>query len=228
MIARLRQRNNPRPGISLRRCLASFAGGVILVVQGAAAASTPIVDIQESGRKIQLDGFLLEWNEATARTFSGDRRLIWNAVNTSEGFTGFFKSTTADSCRIDSIRLCGSREISCWTIRLANDAVKSSLSTSIAVARDTGSLYSAEFVLPWFALAKPGAKQYRVEMTAFAACGDSSKIVCVGDLVTAPAASFLTPKIKVQIAFIAVLLAAFAFLQFSVRKKTRRTAKPRR
>ena len=224
----LRKRNNSRPGIRFRHCLVAFISGVILVAQGAAAASIPTVDIQETGRKIQLDGFLLEWNEATARTWNGDRRLIWNAVNTPEGFTGFLKNTTADSCRIDSVRLCGSRGISCWTIRLASDAVKSSLSTAFAVARDTGSLYSAEFVLPWFALAKPGEKQYRVEMTAFSACGDSSKIVCSGNMVTAPAASLLTPKIKVQIAFIAVLLAAFAFLQFSVRKKTRRTAKPRR
>jgi hypothetical protein len=223
----IRHGNNPRPGMVIRRRLPALIGAVF-VFNVIASAGIPIVDIQETGRKIQLDGFLLEWNEATARSWNGDRRLIWNAVNTPEGFTGFLKNTTADSCRIDSIRLCGSREISCWTIRLANDAVKSSLSAGFAVAKDTGSLYSAEFAMPWFALAKPGEKRYRVEMTAFSVCGDSSKIVCCGDVAAIPAASFLTPKIKVQIAFIAVMLAAFVFLQLSVRKKTRRTAKPRR
>ena len=218
-----------------RRGVAGWLRGLPALVAGAAQilavvvqAAAPVVDIQESGRKIQLDGFLLEWNEATARPFNGNGRLIWNAVNTSEGFTGFFKNTTSDSCRIVKIRLCSASGSPCWNIDLTNDGVRSSLSAVSAVAQIAGSLYSAEFVVPWSALVRPGERRYRVEITAYAACGDSSRIECQGAVMIAPKASVLTPKIKMQIVFIGVLLAAFLFLQFAVRKKKIRTAKPRR
>jgi hypothetical protein len=58
------------------------------VVSGGIAADT--VEIERHGRRIQVDGFLLEWGRGDARGW-GASEWMWDAVNTVDGVAGYFR-----------------------------------------------------------------------------------------------------------------------------------------
>jgi hypothetical protein len=132
-------------------------------------------DITRTGKRIQLDGFLIEWNENRRHLWGGSGGWYWDALNTPEGVAGYF-STASARC-------------STWTFSI--DAVSGDSRPRLTAVTDTGSgtmhdfacvnreqhdsatVITVEWVLPWDSVWVDSAGNYAVHAAGVSACGDT-------------------------------------------------------
>jgi hypothetical protein len=141
-----------------------------------------VVDISRSGRRIQRDGFLIEWSEKSRREWSGSTVWYWDAVNTPEGVAGYFHSE-ATRC-------------SSWTFQ-ADVRHGASLPLELSVPdtgettgrffctartqRDSLFVLTAEWVIPWDSVAVDSGGTYAIHLAGHSACGDTLQpLLCTG------------------------------------------------
>lgn len=88
--------------IPLALCLLFLLTGMVEY----AAARTTMEPVDRFGRKILLDGFLMEWEAQHAKPLgSNDSLWVWDAMLTTEGVAGYFRLKSAPSCSTWSIGL---------------------------------------------------------------------------------------------------------------------------
>ena len=71
---------------------------ILIVTLIALTSAGGTFDISRSGRKIQLDGFLMDWMEKNRQAWSGSALWSWDAVNTADGVAGYFHMDGAPAC----------------------------------------------------------------------------------------------------------------------------------
>jgi len=54
--------------------------------------------VTKTGRKILLDGFLMEWRTESARTWDSAGAWLWDVVATSEGLAGYLRLQKPQTC----------------------------------------------------------------------------------------------------------------------------------
>src|SRR5512133_3267477 len=70
--------------------------------------SQVVYEVKDTGRRIQLDGFLLEWKPSLAKSFGDNIEFVCDAFKTPEGLSGYCKSKNPVSCGD-------------WTITVSNE-----------------------------------------------------------------------------------------------------------
>jgi hypothetical protein len=212
----------------LKHALRIMIIGMVIVyaVTGTAhAMRTSNITISQQGKKIQLDGFLLEWKSENAHTFAGDGRLLWDAVNTTEGLAGYVKMVMTDSCRPVALVICADTA-SCADISLRKDSMQTAGAVMYAAAGDSLSK-TVEFIVPWN---EHGPDTIQVMLTAVSECGDTiGKVACKTKTIIQRKTTIMTATLKFQLVFIAVLIIAYLVLMSRIRKMkiTRRKEWPR-
>ena len=69
---------------------------VVCIVIG--ATDTITVQVEHEGRKIQHDGFLMEWSLKNASVWGGDSTCRYDVMTTPEGLAGYFRLHCAGAC----------------------------------------------------------------------------------------------------------------------------------
>jgi len=68
----------------------------VLMIFAAIASYADTVDVDRRGRRVQVDGFLLEWSAKDAREWA--EGWAWDAVITPDGVSGYVESRGAPAC----------------------------------------------------------------------------------------------------------------------------------
>lgn len=205
------------------------AGALLLGACAASVVAVTDVRIEAYSRPIQLDGFLLEWNEQDGRVLGADSLLIWDAANTKEGLAGYLKAPVRESCAVDYVRLYPDMNA---VHRYKQIALTDSVSTSgfyqLYHRREDPAATIAEFLLFWDDIDVDSAGAYRVGLIGYTGCGDTLGPLVLAGNRSAPRGGLFTPRMWVQLAVIVVMLAVYVALYVRVRKRNRRRESPRR
>jgi hypothetical protein len=187
------------------------------------------VEVDSYSRPIQLDGFLLEWDEQEARDFDGDARLLWDAANTKEGLAGYLKTPVRESCGVYFVRLYPTMDAvhRYKQITLA-DSVSSSDYYRLYQREGDSAAIIAEFLLFWDDIDLDSAGAYRVGMIAYTECGDTLGPLVLQGSRLAPRGTLFTPRMWVQLIVIVVMLTLYVVLYVRIRRRNRRRESPRR
>jgi hypothetical protein len=180
--------------------------------------------VNRSGRRIQLDGFLMDWIAQERRPWGGSSGWVWDAVNTPEGVAGYFHSRR-EQCSswvffTDASRLKSKP----WEMRVSGTAeMTNTFYRATSAAHDSAHALTVEWVIPWDSIAADSSGAYAIHVAGRSACGDSLQpLLLAGSLYAMVKHSWLPPRFAERIILIVVLLAVFIVMQFKVRKKTHR------
>jgi hypothetical protein len=216
--------DNGRISLFMRSCVRILL--VLAVCQPVFSRDT--VGVIESGRRIQLDGFLLDWVKKGQHVWRGSGGWVWDAINTPEGVAGYFHcgvvSCSSWNFFIDPRRLTARP----WKMHLDSSS-QSGNHHYRAQRTDRDSLFSVtfEWLVPWDSLALDSSGNYAIHCIGENGCGDSiPPFIIVGT--RNAASSFLPPRFKTRVALIVALLALFIALQLTMKKKRRRREPLRR
>jgi hypothetical protein len=130
------------------------------------------IAVKGYGRRIQLDGFLLEWNAQSAHAWK-NRDQLWyiDAIATTEGLSGYIRSDSSVSC-------------SSWTFSFRQPFGKEPVELKIppsesSIYKIDSKLWESEkkitieWLIPWEHIAFDSAGVYRLFLAGTSDCGDS-------------------------------------------------------
>lgn len=190
----------------------------------AALQGATVHDVIRSGRAVQIDGFLVEWDKMQARMLDTSTNLTGDFISTPVGLTGYFIVASTDTCPLLEVSLfdlhLGSSPL--LTIRL--DSADAATRHSAMQRVSTGSAASVvvEWLLSWSKLGIVAGEPYRLNCVVSDRC--SGMIVAGFEIRSVqPKQRFITDKIKIQLMIIAALLGLYLFLKIKVGKRTKRT-----
>jgi hypothetical protein len=130
--------------------------------------------VERDGRTIQLDGFLLEWKKADARPLAPGSPWYYDACNTREGLTGYFKTENGSLCRPWKFRFLHHR-LSAYAymeLQTRTDSAKPFYRISTGEGTAEKGLV-AEWLIPWDSIWHDSSGAYQVGLFAFDTCGDT-------------------------------------------------------
>jgi hypothetical protein len=127
--------------------------------------------IAERGRRIQLDGFLLEWREVNARPLFSDQHWRFDAVITPEGVSGYcIGPNPATDCSpwnvTFEIETAHSRSIRA----IAVDSVRSSSWYALSRSDDSLRAFAVEWVVDRKTLSDTSSNPLRIRLSATDGC----------------------------------------------------------
>jgi hypothetical protein len=183
-------------------------------------------DITRSGRKTQLDGFLMDWMEKNRRNWEGSVRWSWDAINTPDGVAGYFHTSDATVCSSWVFRVDAGFHGPCeMVVSMVKDTENGFYCTSRSQQGKQSSI-TVEWILPWDSAAVDENGSYAMTITGNSACRDSLEpIVLTGK--RSEIKNTLPGYFALKIVAIIVLFMVFVFFQLKIRKKSRRKGSPR-
>lgn len=188
------------------------------------AYSGDSVNIDRSGRRIQLDGFLMDWNEKNKHPWGGSAVWTWDAVKTTEGIAGYFHAKSAP-CSSWTFYI-DPRHASSRPIALRSGAGSSMYRTAGSL-HDGSFAVTFEWIIPWDSLSIDGAGTFAVNCAGVSGRGDTLRpLLMTGSVSRKP--DWLPSRFTERVVLIGVLLVLFLVLQRKVRKKSHRRESPRR
>ncbi len=173
------------------------------------------VDIDRQGKRIQTDGFLLEWSSKTARQWG--ESWHWDAVNTPEGVAGYFSSGDNAVCSawVFSIEPSGAQKE--FEIRIP-EKMRGEFYTVDEQRFDSLNAVTVEWVIPWSALDTTGG--YALSISAKSSCGDTlDPLLLTGS--RQRNISLITPRLITQALLIVILLVVYFYIRKKVIKKSK-------
>jgi hypothetical protein len=182
-----------------------------------------MIDIERHGRKIQLDGFLLEWGQKTVRPWPDSDLWRLDVINTPEGLAGYFHTDTA-ICSSWTFTFDSHRNDEPVTIRIP--AAASNI-YKVDSSPDGSTGYVIEWLIPWSLIMEGNDSSYVIELDGKSSCGDTLTNLLLSGF-TAPPPKIFNRRIVTQIVLIAILVAAYATIRVRLRRQNRRRVSPRR
>jgi hypothetical protein len=179
-----------------------------------------IQPVSKSGRMVQLDGFLLEWNKDSAKALAGGYPWAWDAMATKEGFTGYVKTTKALTCHDWTFTFLARRLSPYASMKMSTspDQPQTFYRLNLPNAGPDSSL-AVEWVIPWDSVTVDTSGAYQIGLMAVDSCGDTlTPVIFNGHAYTAEKTS-PWGKVYSKGIFLAVLLAALYYLRRSTGKK---------
>ncbi|MGA2506951.1 MAG: hypothetical protein ABSF80_05690 [Chitinispirillaceae bacterium] len=203
---------------------------VMIAAAYSLVAAREIVDISRSGRRIQLDGFLIDWNEKDRKPWSGSNTWHWDALNTPEGVAGYFHGAAVRCSTwtfyIDA-RHGASRP---WKISVPyQDTGRKTgeLFCTNSVPRDSLFVLTVEWVIPWDSVAVDSNGTYALHLMGHNACGDTLQpLLITGNMYSLKNNGWFSPRFAGIVLFIALLAAIITAVRITIRKKILRRQSP--
>jgi hypothetical protein len=172
----------------------------------------------QQGKRIQLDGFPLEWKRDLARPLDGSPRLSWSAINAPDGFTACFFWNLTDSCPPAKLLfypdLNNPHQIS--SVALAVGEQSALAATQLL---DEDSAVSTEVIIGWNDIAVDSLGVYRIGAAALDSCGDTLATALFEGKRYAEAQKVLSPRLFAQFLSIALLLTLYVVMNLRIRKR---------
>ncbi|MDR3013261.1 MAG: hypothetical protein LBU70_08640 [Chitinispirillales bacterium] len=144
------------------------------------------ISITRQGRRVEIDGFLLEWDLGAARRWHPSSPWTWDAVNTADGLAGYFALHAAQQACTAAVSEETPDAPLPWTFAVT--AVNTGKSIKFTVpnqvrgenfAFDVSSFesdgyYIMEWIVPWnFWGNGGGANRYTLTLNGHSACNDT-------------------------------------------------------
>ena len=178
--------------------------------------------IEQSSRKIQKDGFLIEWSLQNSRVWSRDHQVTWDAVNTAEGLAGYI--------RFGQLHSNGRWQIHAyikngmlfeWLLDSTGTGGPTyAVDRKVAAGTSTGTL---EFLLPWNSIALQPDSSYQIAFTALSPTGDTLVPLYIAGTRKTAIKKGTWSAVNFQAGAIGILLVVFIILQMRIKRKKRRT-----
>lgn len=130
------------------------------------------ISVEKYGRRIQLDGFLLEWNAQTAKPWKNNNQTWFiDAVNTEEGLAGYFRSDSSVSCSSWFFTFSQPSVKQIFKIQFPNSG--NEFYKSDPKLYDSLGIITIEWVIPWKQISYDSTGKYSLFITGNSNCGDS-------------------------------------------------------
>lgn len=200
---------------------------LLIVTLFALPSAGETFDINRSGRKIQLDGFLMDWMEKNRQSWSGSTLWSWDAVNTADGIAGYFHAGGAPACSSWNFKVDAGRHGHCEMVASsAKDTETAVYCVNRAPQQRNLQSITVEWLLQWDSVAVDSSGTYAINIAGNSACGDSlESMLFTGKK---PSKTGLLPKnFTLKLIAIILLFVVFFSMQIRIRKKTRRKGSPR-
>ncbi len=185
--------------------------------------------VKEHERRIQLDGFLLEWKSSSSKNWYKDSLWLWDVINTPEGITGYFKSKMTPECSDWTFTFKNNDNSRKFIIAIRKDTLNKGNSDFYQIDRQTLStsgIVIVEWVIPWDSLKIDSSGLYKIHVTGVSACGDSlAEITMSGNQKISKSRSVWSGT-AIRFVMIAVLAIVFIYMRRKVRKKRSRKKSP--
>ena len=194
----------------------------MLFVLASGAPAVEIYSVNKSGRMVQLDGFLLEWNKDSAKTLGAGFPWLWDALATKEGFTGYFKTQKPPRCPSWTFTFLP-RRLSPYT-RMIATTIADAAQTFYRLALPENSQDSSvvvEWVLPWDSIAVDSSGRFQIGLVASDSCGDTLRPAIFNGRAYRAAATTPWGKVYSKGIILALLLAILYYLQKTAKRKVK-------
>jgi hypothetical protein len=199
---------------------------LLLVALISLSSAKESFDVTRTGRKTQLDGFLMDWMEKNRRDWDGSGQWSWDAINTPEGVAGYFHTKSAPACSSWAFAFdAGLHDPFKVTASTTTDTETAVFCTNRSRQGSQSSL-TVEWVLPWDSVSIDGNDTYAITIGGRSVCGDSLEPIFLTGKRYATT-SVLPKDFTRQVIEIIVLLILFVYVQFRLRKKSRQRGSPR-
>lgn len=131
-------------------------------------------EVERFGRRIQLDGFLMEWNPKDSRIWRDGTSFFWDAVNTPDGLAGYFKSESAVNDVDWSFMIIPQGDVE--PLLMKNSADTSSANDFYRFDQnllDSLKMVVCEWLIPWSRLGADSSGRYTFIASGWNESGDS-------------------------------------------------------
>lgn len=195
---------------------------ILLLMLSVQLFSQESVEIDRYGKRIQLDGFLVEWSDKYSKKWDSAGVWLWDVINTPEGVSGYFKSTTALPCSSWSflIESSGNGKPFIITIPSSDEHHQQFYRFDHELFKESSRI-TVEWVIPWDAADLDNRDRYALDTRARDGCGDTlSSIMITGS--KEPPQRIITRKIIVQAVAIVVLLVLYIVFRIKIMRQKRR------
>lgn len=197
----------------------------ILILTATSSNSQQQYTIKEYGRRIQLDGFLLEWKQKSAHSWTDDQQWFWDAVNTPEGITGYFKSKSKQPCSIWTFTF---NSQGCITPFIAHIDKGTLVEKQSFFAFDKQLLLTSgeivvEWVIPWNKACLNGSGDYSLTFKGYDSCGNSLPAVTIVGNQKIRNSKSVWNGTAIRIFVIAVLTIVFIIMRRRIRRRRSQT-----
>jgi hypothetical protein len=184
--------------------------------------------ISQHGRRIQLDGFLLEWKSDSAKSID-NLGWSWDATNTPDGISGYLKSNHSVSCRDWTFTFRSQNPGVEKLIIQVNQELKDQKNSLYKFDRplfDSAAVVCVEWVIPWSAAGLGGDGVYKIDIQGASNCGDTlPQIMITGNQnIKKPKSAWSGTAIR--IVAIAVLSIVFVFMRRTTRRRKSQKKSP--
>jgi len=195
---------------------------VLLLMLSVGLFSQESVEIDRYGKRIQLDGFLIEWSEKYSKKWDSSGVWQWDVVNTPEGISGYFKSTATLSCSSWTLLVESSGKGKPFIITVPSTDENSQQFYRIdqELLKESSRLV-VEWVIPWDAAELDTRGRYALDIRARDECGDTlPSIMITGS--KEPPQRIITGKIIAQVVAIVILLVLYIVFRIKIMHQKRR------
>jgi hypothetical protein len=186
-------------------------------------------DISKHGRRIQLDGFLLEWKSDSAKNFNGNQEWSWDAINTPDGISGYLKSNHKLSCLDWTFTLQSQNPGIEKLIIHLNPQQKDQKNTFYQLDRplfDSAGIASFEWVIPWSAAGIGGDGLYNIDIQGFSNCGDTLPSIMITGNKNIQKSESIWKGTAIRVVAIAVLSILFIYMRRTTRRRKSQKESP--
>jgi hypothetical protein len=188
------------------------------------ASAVQVHQVTRDDRTVQLDGFLLEWKKVEARPLAGDSLWFYDAVNTREGLTGYFKTDRFPSCLSWKFRFLPDRlsPYNALEVQTNPDSAKPYYKVSLSSEPQRQGV-TVEWIIPWDSIWHDSSGSYQVRLFGADTCGDTLQAVIFSGHVFRPRES-IWGGVYVK----GIFLGSFLIVLFVLQKRARSKLKARR
>ena len=198
---------------------------LILLVLALHSYSKVTYRVEEHGRRIQPDGFLMEWEPQKAKTLE-DGIWIWDAVNTPDGPAGYFSTNGQTVCPEWFFSFSPDPELT-RIIQIPDGENADLFGINMEAYEEQGSV-TFEWVIPWDQVDPDDSGFYEITINAFSTCGDTLQTVFLKGEAEFGISEVITPRMILQAVLIVILLVVYFWVRRWVRNQTDRRRSPHR
>lgn len=179
------------------------------------------ITVNRYGRRIQLDGFLLEWNAQSAYAWKNKDRLWYvDAIATTEGLSGYIRSDSSVSCSswTFSLRQPSDSE----PIHLKIPPLESSIYKIDRKLFDSQGIITVEWLIPWEHIAFDSTGGYKLFLTGTSDCGDTLTGLQISGAKNQAGESVSIMSLILRAVLIIVLIVIYLVINAKVRERSLR------
>lgn len=179
------------------------------------------INVDRYGRRIQLDGFLLEWNAQSAYTWKNEERLWFvDAIATPEGLSGYIRSDSSVSCSswTFSFRQSSGEE----PVLLKIPPIESSIYKADRKLFDSLGVVTIEWAIPWDSIVLDSTGSYRLFLTGKSACGDSLSVLKISGVKNQVGKSVSIKSLIIRAMLLIVLIVAYLVINARIHEQNLR------